>query len=90
MQRMVDKGITNGTYAPTVDTILNNLKKFQDFLHRNFKGNFCSCEDMRPVFNQPSRLYATAKSQKFSLLEEIKIKVSTNHLTSWHIHFKCS
>ena len=40
LQGMIDEGIPNGTYAPTVDTILNDLKKFQDFLRRNFKGKF--------------------------------------------------
>ena len=30
-QGMIDEGITNGTYAPTVDTILNELRKFQFF-----------------------------------------------------------
>ena len=51
LQCMADEGITNGTYASTADTTLNNLKKFQDFLRRNFKGKFDRYEDMRPVSN---------------------------------------
>ena len=74
LQGMIDEGITNGTYAPTADTILNDLKKFQDFLCRNFKGKFDRYKDMRPVSNQPGRLYPTAKTHKFSLLDEITIE----------------
>ena len=73
-QGLIDEGITNGIYAPTVDTILNDLKKFQDFLSRNFKGKFDRYKDMRPVSNQPGRLYATAKTHKFSSLDEITIE----------------
>ena len=51
LQGMIDEGITNGTYAPTADTILNDLKKFQDFLCRNFKGKFDRYKDMTPVSN---------------------------------------
>ena len=29
LQGMIDEGITNGTYAPTAETILNDLKKFE-------------------------------------------------------------
>ena len=74
LQGMIDEGINKGTYAPTVDTILKDLKKFQDFLHRNFKGKFDRYKDMRPVSNQPGRLYATAKTHKFSSLDEITIE----------------
>ena len=74
LQGMIDEGITKGTYAPTVDTILKDLKKFQDFLRRNFKGKFDRFKDMRPVSNQPGRLYATAKTHKFSSLDEITIE----------------
>ena len=68
---MIDEGITNGTYAPTVDTTLNNLTKFHGFFHGNFKNKFDRYKDIRPVSNQPGRLNATAKTHKFSLLDEI-------------------
>ena len=71
---MTDEGITNGTYAPTADTTLNDLKKFQDFLRRNLKDKFYRYKDMRPVSNQPGRLYATAKTHKFSSLDEITME----------------
>ena len=89
LQCMIDEGITNGTYAPTVDTKLNDLKKFQEFLRCNFKDKFDRYKDARPVSNQPGRLYATAKTHKFGSLDKItidKLKFSTNHLTNWYIH----
>ena len=72
---MIDKGITNRTYEPNVDTTLNDLKKFQDFLRRNFKGKFDRYKDMRPVSHQPGRLSPTATTHKFSLLDEITEKL---------------
>ena len=74
LQGMIDEGITNGTYAPTVDTILNNLKKFQDFLRGNFKGKFDRYKDITPVSNQPGRFNAAAKTHKFSSVDEIAIE----------------
>ena len=68
---IIDEGINNGTYAPTTDSTLSDLKKFQDFLHRNFKDKISHYKDMRPVSNQPGRLYTTAKTLKFNLLDEI-------------------
>ena len=56
LQYMIDGGITNGTYAPTTDSTLSNLKKFQDFLHGNFKNKLTQYKDMGPVSNQPFRL----------------------------------
>ena len=74
LQNMIDEGITNGTYAPTADTTLNDLKKFHDFLHRNFQDKFYCYKDMRPGSNQPGRLYATAKTHKSSSLDETTIE----------------
>ena len=71
LQSIIDEGTTNGAYAPTTDTILSDLKNVQDFLRRNFKDKFIHYEDMRPVSNQPGRLYATAKTHKFNSLDEI-------------------
>ena len=71
---MIDEGITSETYARTTDTTLNNLKKFQVFLRRHCIGKFDHYKDMTPVSNQPFSLYATAKTHKFSLLDEIRIE----------------
>ena len=68
---MINEEITNGTYAPTTDSTLNDLKKFQDFLRRNLKDKFAHYKDMRPVSNRPSRIYATAKTHKLNSLDEI-------------------
>ena len=72
LQQMIDVGIKNGI-CTTEDNTLNDLRKFQDFLRRNFKDKFARYEDMRPVSNQPGRIYATAKTHKFNFLDEINI-----------------
>ena len=56
LQHMIDEGIRKGIYIPTEDNTLNDLRKFQDFLQRNFKDKFARYEDMRPVPNQPGRI----------------------------------
>ena len=56
LQSMIDKGITNGTYAPNTNSALSDFKKIQDFLHHNFKDKFTHYKDMRPISNQPGRL----------------------------------
>ena len=71
---MIDEGITNGTYAPTTDLTLTDLKKFQDFLLHNFIDKFTHYKDMRPVSNQPGRLYATVKTHKFNSLDQITVE----------------
>ena len=63
---MIDEGIKNGIFTPTEDNTLNDLRKFQDLLQRNFKDKFTIYEDMIPVSNQPGRIYTTAKTHKFS------------------------
>ena len=71
---MINEGITNGKYAPTVDTTLNNLQKFQDFLCCSFKDKSYPYKDMRSVSNQPGRLYAAAKTHKLSSFDKITIE----------------
>ena len=39
LQNMIDDGIRQGIYSPTVDTTLSESKKIQNFLHRNFKAS---------------------------------------------------
>ena len=62
LEAMLNDGISKGIYAPTEDTTLRDLKLFQDFLHRNLKDN-----------NEPEKLYATAKTHKFNLLNDITV-----------------
>ena len=71
---MIDDGISQGIYSPTVDTTLSDLKKFQDFVRRNIKDEYDRYEDMRPIPNQPGKFYATAKTHKFDSLDNIAIQ----------------
>ena len=81
---MIDRGIKNGIYTPTEDNTLNYLRKFQDFLWRNFKDNFERYEDMRPVSNQPGRVHTTAETHKFNSLDDINV----DNLKFWPIIFQ--
>ena len=63
------------------------LRNFPDFLFCNFKDKFTHYKDMRPVCNQPGRLYATAKTHKFNLLDRITIDNLKFQST---IHVQCS
>ena len=74
LQNMIDDGISQGIYSSTVDTTLSDLKKFQDFLRRNFKGKYDRYEDMRLISNQPGKIYPTVETHKFDSLENITIQ----------------
>ena len=70
MQKMIDDGIKNKMYEETADDTLKDLKNFSEFLLRNFK-KYENYDDMRPVSNQPDKLYGTAKTNKFDNLKDI-------------------
>jgi len=68
LESMIEEGITQGKYETTTDSTLSDFSFFQDFLYRNFCKNASPTLDythIRPVSNQPARLYATAKTHKF-------------------------
>ena len=65
LETMINKVIESGTYVECEDTTLSDLKLFQDFLRRNFK-NYERCDKMRTVANQPTKLFATVKTHKFT------------------------
>ena len=46
---------------------------FQDSLPRNFKDKYDKNEEMRPVSHEPGKLYTTAKTHKFNLLDNIAV-----------------
>ena len=69
LQQMIDEEIRNGIYTPAEDNTLYHLRKFQEFLRRNN----ARYEDMRPVSNQPGRIYATAKTRKFNSLDDLNV-----------------
>ena len=73
LEQMVDKGVKNGINTPIEDNTLNDLRKFQEFLRRNFKDKFARYKDMGPVFNQPEWKYAIAKTHKFNSLDDLNI-----------------
>ena len=73
LQQIIDERIKNGIHTLAEDNTLNGLRKFQDFLRRKFQDKFPRYEDMRPVSNQPERIYAAAKTHKFNLLDEINV-----------------
>ena len=60
---MIEEGIKNGTYAETDDTTMQDLKRFQDFLRRNFKLHE-HCNEMYPENNEPAKMYGTAKNSQ--------------------------
>ena len=70
LKRMIEEGVKKGTYEKTEDTTLQDLKKFQDFLYRNFY-TYEHYKSMYPHSNQPARLYGTAKTHKFNNNQEI-------------------
>lgn len=72
IRSMVDEGISNKIYAPTDDTILGDLKRFRDFLYRNF-NKFDKYDKMLPTSSRPAQLYGTAKTHKFDSVDEITL-----------------
>ena len=70
---MIDDYISQGKYVETGDNKHQDLKLFQNLLHRHFlKTEYY--DKMRPIFNQPVRFFATAKTRKFNKIEDINIK----------------
>ena len=49
-QSIIKDGVTDGTYSPTADTTLNDLKKFQDIWHCSFRDKSTCSKYMRTVF----------------------------------------
>ena len=56
----------------TEDNTIKDLKKFKQFLNRNFKG-YDKLNDMLPTSNQPARIYASAKAHKYSFGDNVNI-----------------
>ena len=71
MQEMIDKGIQE-VHAKTEDNTLQDLKRFQDFLYRNF-SKYEKYNDMLASSNQPAQLYGTAKTHKFDDINDVTV-----------------
>ena len=78
MQTMIDEGIAQGKYMPiNIDTTLQDLKSFQDFLYRHFRNKNDTNLDykkIRPTSKKPASLYGTAKPHKFNDLDQVTIE----------------
>ena len=70
---MIQEGIDTGKYELTEDSTHKDLKNFQQFLYNNFRDHK-EYEKMRPVSNQPARLFATAKTHKFQSFDDITLE----------------
>ena len=73
IENLINEGIAQGKYTSTTDNTLKELSSFQTFLRNHFKKHE-KYDEMRPTTNQPGRLFATAKTHKFSSLEEIDLE----------------
>ncbi|XP_066925101.1 uncharacterized protein [Clytia hemisphaerica] len=73
LQAMINEGIDQGVYKHSDDNTLIDLKRFQDFLYRNFR-KYEHYEKMRPTSNAPAKLYGTAKTHKFTNISDITVE----------------
>ena len=73
VNNIIKEGIQQGKYIETIDTTQSDLKHFQDFLYRHFKKSE-HYDQMHPVSNQPGRFFATAKTHKFTSLNNITVE----------------
>ena len=56
------------------DNTSTELNLFQDFIYNNFKKHgHEKYKEMRPTSSQPARLFATAKTHKFTATKQINI-----------------
>ena len=72
LHSMIEEGINDGIYEPTCDTILTDMKKFNNFLYRHFyKSHPELYEQMKSSSGQPGQLYGSAKTHKFDRVSDI-------------------
>ena len=73
INRSINDGVSKGVYViEENDNTLTELKSFQNFIYRNFKKHE-KYKEMRPTSSQPARLFATAKTHKFTDTKQINI-----------------
>ena len=85
LQNITDDGIRQGIYSPTVYITLSDMTKFQDFLHRNFKGKCDRNKEMRLISYQSGKIYATIITHKYDSQENITIQNLKFHLITSQI-----
>ena len=73
INRLINDGISKGNYViEENDNILTELNSFQNFIYRNFKKNK-KYKEIRPTSSQSARIYANAKTHKFTDTPQINI-----------------
>ena len=72
IETMIEEGIKNRIYAETDDTTMQDLKRFQEFLRRNFK-KYEHYNEMYNKSNEPAKMYGTAKTYKFESTNNIEL-----------------
>ena len=69
VRSLIQEGIEGGKYVKTTDNTHKDLHNFQCFLQNHFSKHK-EYNKMRPNSNQPARLFAIAKTHKFSHFED--------------------
>ena len=70
---MITEGTVSGTYLVCSDTTLSDLKLFQNIFYNKIL-NYEKYDKMRPVGNQPEKLFGTAKTSKFNIITDINVE----------------
>ena len=73
VNNIIEEGIQQGKYIETIDTTQSNLKHFQVFLYSHFKKSE-HYDQIHPVSNQPGGFFATAKTHRFTSLNDITVE----------------
>ena len=74
LQQIINDAISDGVYKVTADNTLDDLKTCTSFLYRKFYGKYEHYEKILLISNQPGQLYGTAKTHKFSSIEDITLE----------------
>ena len=73
INRLINDDISKGVYViEENDNIFTELKSFQNFIYWNFKKHK-KYKEMKPTSSQPARLFATAKTHKFTDIKQTSI-----------------
>ena len=88
---LINDGISEGVYViEENDNTLTELKSLQNFIYSNFKKHD-TYKEMRPTSSQPARLFATARTHKFTDIKQININnfklhpiIESNNRPNWY------
>ena len=73
VNELIGKGIREGVYEDTQDTTQEDLHNFRTFLGNHFQKS-AFYKDIWTDKNMPGRLFCTAKTHKFSDVNEIRVE----------------